>query len=331
MKRKLASVQTIESLELIPKADLIVKAQVMGWSVVVRKDEFKPGDQCVFFEIDSVLPESTEWAEFMRPRGFRVKTCKLRGALSQGLALPMAIVPGAHDVGDDVTEVLGVTKYEPPMPRSQSAAGPFPSSIPKSDEIRVQSALGVLEELRGSPFYISVKCDGTSGTFAKLDDELIVCSRNIALHRGDDHFWKVAEKNRLEEKLPEGFAVQGEVCGPKIQKNRLGLDDHELFIFNVFDIKQERFLDFRDFLAFCHDHELVTVPIERVIEVDDLAEFEISLEHFLELARGEYKGTRNRREGIVVRPTTEINSQALEGSRLSFKVLNNDFLLKDED
>ena len=119
MERKLVSIQRIDAVEPIAGADNIVKARVMGWDVVVKKNEFAPGDPCVFFEIDSVLPDGKPWAEFMRPRGFRVKTVKLRGVLSQGLALPVAILPAggaAAEVGTDVAAALGITKYEAVLP-----------------------------------------------------------------------------------------------------------------------------------------------------------------------------------------------------------------------
>lgn len=92
MERKLVSIQRVERVEPISNADQIVKARVMGWDVVVKKGELAAGDACVFFEIDSVLPDGAPWAEFMRPRGFRVRTVRSRGVLSQGLALPVAIL-----------------------------------------------------------------------------------------------------------------------------------------------------------------------------------------------------------------------------------------------
>ncbi len=325
MNRKLASIQTIDEIRPIEDADRIEQARVMGWTVVTKKDEFRAGDRCVFFEIDAVLPE-VPWAEFMRPRSFRVKTAKLRGVLSQGLALPLDILPlGTWEVGQDVTAALGVVKYEPPAPADPGVAAPFPALIPKTDEIRVQSALEVLDELRGRPYYVTVKIDGMSGTFARLDGDLTVCSRNYVLKEGDSAHWKVARRYALAERLPDGFSVQGEVCGPGVQKNRLGLTDLDLRVFSVFAVQQGRYLDWDDVVAFCVDRGLSTV-----LEVERGERFEHTLATLLELARGKYEGTKNRREGIVVRPLVEGNSDALGGSRLSFKVLNNEFLLKDE-
>jgi len=357
MARKLASIQIIDSLTPIPNADRIEKAQVMGWGVVVKKGEFEVGSKCVFFEVDSVLPDGPDWSEFMRPRNFRVKTCKLRGELSQGLALPITILPETYrvedvkycdscgdevsvdwktinprefEVGTDVTDVLKVDKYIPKPRfgfRAGAALGPFPAMIPKTDETRLQSILPVLEEIKGIPIYWTVKCDGTSGTFAKLNGEFMACSRNLKKKPGDNVYWQIAEKYKLEEFLPEGFAVQGEVCGPGVQKNRLGLEEIDLFVFDVFDIKAGRYMGLDKFRDFCGSH-LKTVPIEQV--VSDPSTIDLSLDAWLERAKGLYEGTNNRREGIVVRAVHPTFSRATSG-RLSFKVLNNEFLLKDED
>src|SRR5689334_6744244 len=138
MERKLVSIQRVDALEPIVGADNIVKARVMGWDVVVKKNAFTPGSPCVFFEIDSVLPDGAPWAEFMRPRGFRLKTVRLRGVLSQGLALPVSILgEGVPEIGTDVRERLGVVKFEAPVPIGAGVAGPFPARVPKTDEIRL--------------------------------------------------------------------------------------------------------------------------------------------------------------------------------------------------
>ncbi len=329
MERKLVSIQVIDSVAPIAGADNIMQARVMGWTVVIKKGELAPGDRCVFFEIDSVLPDGPAWAEFMRPRGFRVRTLKLRGVLSQGLALPVAILNGeVPEVGVDVRDRLGVTKYDPVLPDAREIAGPFPPRVPKTDEIRLQSALGVLDELRGRDFYVTTKLDGTSATYLRGADGLIACSRNWALARGDNHVWRLAERYQLEQRLPLEVAIQGEVCGPGIQKNRLGLDAVDLFVFSVYDVRAGGFLDHTAFLAFCADHGLRTVPVERVVRGADAAAHVHDLDGWLEAARGLYPGTRQHKEGIVIRPLVETPSAVL-GGRLSFKVINNDFLLRE--
>ena len=111
--RSLATIREIANIRPIPGADRIVVAQVDGWECVVQKDEFQVGQRIVYVEVDSQLPERPEF-EFLRERKFRVRTIKLRGQVSQGLVLPMTILPaGDYRLGDDVTELLGITKYDP--------------------------------------------------------------------------------------------------------------------------------------------------------------------------------------------------------------------------
>lgn len=331
MERKLVSIQVVDAIAPIDGADQIEQARVMGWTVVIKKGEFRSGDRCVFFEIDSILPDGAAWAEFMRPRQFRVRTVKLRGVLSQGLALPVDILQGdVPDVGTDVRERLGVTKFEPVLPDTREVAGTFPGRVPKTDEIRLQSALGVLDEIRGKEFYVATKLDGSSATFFRdVDGSFIVASRNWAIAPGSNPLWTVAEKARLAERLPKGYAVQGELCGPGIQKNRLGLGGIDVFMFNVYDVQAGKYLEHQAFLDFCREHALKTVPIERVVRGDDAVQFVHTLDGWLDAARGSYAGTKNRKEGIVIRPLEETYSPTL-GGRLSFKVINNEFLLKDE-
>lgn len=126
------------------------------------------------------------------------------------------------------------------------------------------------------------------------------------------------------------MAIQGELCGPGIQKNRLGLSEIDLFVFTVYDQRAGRYLDYESFLGFCADHGLHTVPVERVVCGADATAYDHSLDGWLAAARGLYAGTKQRKEGIVVRPLVEARSDVL-GGRMSFKVINNDFLLKDED
>src|ERR1043166_657946 len=102
MERKLVSIQSIDAIEPIAGADNIVQARGMGWTVGGKSGDFAVGAPCVFFEIDSVLPDGPAWSEFMRVRGFRVRTIKLRGVLSQGLALPVSIADGQLPQGVDL-------------------------------------------------------------------------------------------------------------------------------------------------------------------------------------------------------------------------------------
>jgi RNA ligase (TIGR02306 family) len=362
--RKLASIQTIDEINLIEGADNIVVASVLGWKVVVRKGEFNPGDTCVYVEIDSLLPIRPEF-EFLRKNcyrkledgteWFRIKTCKLRKQISQGICFPLTILPRkSKDIhsdenftlkddyieDEDVTDILGIIKYDPPV-KGESTSGyirQFPSFIHKTDETRIQSVPDVVWELLGHDVYISTKVDGTSATYYVNGEESGVCSHNFKMDDGDNIYWKIEKELHIIDKLKKiqettfngykNFAIQGEIAGPGIQKNRLKLETCNLFVFNVYCIDTGRHLAYHDFRKFCEEVDLDTVPID-----SDNINFNDQLcpvDTLIEMARGKYLGTTNNREGIVIRPIDEMYSNILRG-RMSFKVVNNDYLMKEEE
>ncbi len=347
MKRKLASVQTISDIQPIEGADRIEVVSVLGWKCVAKKGEFHTGDLCVYFEVDSFLPVCEKF-EFLRNscyknndlmgEGFLLRTQKFRGQISQGLALPLTILPTdaeqcASQIGDDVTEILGVHKWSTPevATGSGTAIGPMPYNIPKTDEIRVQAEPGLIEEFKGVPYYISTKMDGTSVTMYLIDEKFGVCGRNFEYADNEKcPFWKFAHKNEIREKIEDGavtiglknFAIQGEFCGEGIQKNRLKLFTPNWFVFTLIDMDIHRRLGLKDMLKFCEASGLSHVPIEETGEQLPYT----TVAEFIERARGKYESGLHK-EGIVIRPQEPVYSRITEGP-LSMKVINNDFLLK---
>lgn len=330
--RKLASIQKVLDINPIVGADLIEAIQVLGWTMISKKGEFAVGDMCVMFEVDSVLPE-TNWSEFLRSKKFRIKTMKMKGYLSQGLALPLrylGLSPDDYQEGDDVTEFLGVVKHEPPAADEGFSAPnnktPFPDFVPKTDESRVQSAPQLLKLLQGRSYSITVKLDGSSFTATYDKDGVFhVCSRNFSLNRPEDgtldKYWYVTQKYNLESNLRGAtVALQGELCGPKIQKNRLNLAETDLFIFNAYDWEKQRHYSPEELKNLCDYFGLKHVPVE---ESGD--SFAYTAQDLLSKADGAYTGTKNRREGLVIR-----SNDGLE-PRISFKAISNEFLLKEED
>jgi hypothetical protein len=218
--RKLATIQFIKDIVAIPQADAIQKATIQGWEVVVKKDEFKINDACVYCEIDSILPDLPEF-EFLRQSKFRVKTIRLRGQISQGIAFPLSILHGKYKVEEDydVTELLGVKKWEPyqdqvkgqkqkakfvfpdwfpiflrrflvkKMPKvadlvcrilpNTTIARTWPGFFPKTDETRVQVLQNVLSKYVGTKCYITEKVDGSSISIYYNGGKFGVCSRNL--------------------------------------------------------------------------------------------------------------------------------------------------------
>ena len=347
IKRKLATIQIIKEVQPIEKADAIEKVRVKDWWAVVKRDTFKEGDLCVFFEIDSLLPLSNPAFDFLAKgtksktmtikgkeyTGYRLKTIRLRKQISQGLALPLKEFfdnPAEYKVDQEVSEILGIVKYEPPVPANLAgkAKGFFPGFLRKTNEERIQNCADLLEKHKNETFYITEKLDGSSATFYKKNDELGVCSRNLELlETKENTLWKIANENDLKETLPNDFAIQGEVVGEGIQKNPLKIKGQKLFVFNVYNIKDGRYLDFEEFVKFCEKIGVDTVPI-----IDSAYILNNSVEELLEIADGKSKllNTANR-EGLVFRPIIESEDE-INGSisRLSFKVVSNKYLLKEK-
>ena len=161
--RKMASIKEIISISPIPDSDNIDLARIDGWQSVVKKGQFQAGEKVIFCEPDSLLPEKPEF-EFMRSKHFKIKTCKLRGVISQGICFPLDMLPtGSYDVDQDVSEILGITKYEPPVPvqlRGRMRCPIFRLAVPKTDEMRVQNIPDVLERHKGEVFNVTEKIDG---------------------------------------------------------------------------------------------------------------------------------------------------------------------------
>ena len=334
--RKLATIQKIKDLQPIAGADRIERATVLGWHVVVKKGDFQVGDYCVYCEIDSLLPEKPEF-EFLRPRKFRIKTVRLRKQISQGIAFPTSILDDYEDVeikeGADVTDLIGVKKYEPPIPITMggNVKGAFPGFIPKTDEIRIQSVPDVLtrSENRGKRCYVTEKIDGTSATYYLKDGEFGVCSRNLELRESEKNIhWIAARQYDLAARLRglnQNIAIQVEIIGPKIQKNKYALAKPQLMVFNVFDINRYEFLSYEDFVSFTETLKLETVPILR----DDYVLGQDDVDSLVRMSEGKsVVNPKILREGIVIRSVVETRDPEI--GRLSFKVINPLFLLKFE-
>jgi len=214
MERKLATIQKILEVHPIINADNLERAVIRGWNVVVKKGEFREGDLCVYCEIDSLMPERPEF-EFLANKKYRIKTTKFRGQVSQGIAFPLTILPmsvswletpdgltiepfpgaGFFDpIGVDVTEVLGITKYEEPIPAclGGTAKGRFPSHSIKTDEERIQNLKDEFENYKQHIWIATEKLDGTSATYFIKDEEFGVASRNLELLENETNsFWTV--------------------------------------------------------------------------------------------------------------------------------------------
>ena len=346
--RKLASIQRIWKIEPIEGADRIELAFVLGWQCVVNKGQFQPMDLAVYFEIDSFLPIREEF-EFMRAssyrkmdimgEGFRLRTMKFRGQISQGLLLPVTQfpeIPADTEIGADVSELLGVRKWEieEKATTGGTVIGTLPIDVPHTDETRVQAEPELIQEFAGLEYYISTKMDGSSHSVSLDDDGFHVTGHNYEYKDdGSSAFYELVKKLDVENKMRKFYAenslhlftIQGELCAPGIQQNRLKLTKPEWYVFTIREDGKR--VGLTRMQEICKELELQTVPIE---EVDtDLPAKYPTVEALLERADGEYpKG--GKKEGIVIRPTEPVYSERISAS-LSTKVVSNKYLLKNEN
>ena len=265
MERKLVSIRTIERILPIVGADRIELAVIGAWRTIVPKDVYKSGDKVLYFEIDSFIPNDNAILapfidENMRARthknfngceGILIRTIKLRGEYSQGWILPLEGFKNLNlEEGKDLSEVLGVLKYEliNTSVRDVRQKGVFPPFFPKTDCERIQNlALEDLKLIIDQKVELTYKYDGTSFSNFYNNGETGICSRNMELKVDhSDVFTKVAFGDKIKdycERNGKNLAFQGELVGPNIQKNKMGLLKPEVFIFNIYDIDEHCYLE----------------------------------------------------------------------------------------
>lgn len=322
MPEKLVYIGKIVCIDDIPGADFIGYATVVcgaggKWRGIVRKADFSSGDLCIVYFPDAQLyPERHSHLPFMKDTNWRVKMRKFKGCPSE--VVITRIMPDTYEslpIGSDVTELDEVTKYYKPIPENMQGIqkGNFPGFIPKTDEPNYQGIPETVQKLFNRPYFITEKLDGTSSTAYKYKGEFGVCSRNLELLCDEKNgYWEIAIRYDLENKLPDGYAIQWETCGPKIQNNPLGLEKIDGFAFNVYHIHKHRYLEFHEFLSFCRDIEFPTVKI-----LETGVKFDKNVDG---LGEGTYSNGK-KREGVVVRSAFN-TEESLGLSPISFKVIN---------
>ncbi len=360
---------SIDSVEKHPNADRLDLANIKGWQCVIGKDTFKGGDLAVYFPIDSILPPELEVKLFpieskIKLTKSRIRTIKIRGAISQGLLIPVDdLLPiiGAPDTGswlpgDELTQTLGVTKYEPPV--SSGPGGGVQATSPK----------------RTNPFFYKYTDIENFKNYPKLfdDEEVIVAHEKIhgtnfragwvpfhaytlwekfkALIRVNPK-WKfvygshrvqlqdkflytgfydkniyseAVKKYNLEELLLPGEVLYGEIYGSHVQKKyTYGLVEGERKLV-IFDAKVgDKYLDFPDLQIFCESRGLTMPPLVYIgphpgkDTLKGLSEGPSFLDP-----------SQKVREGIVIRP---VRDKLCYIGRKILKFKSDLFLLKAED
>ncbi|MEK6879636.1 MAG: RNA ligase family protein [Nanoarchaeota archaeon] len=235
MSEKLAVVKRVISVKQHPNADFLDLVQVGNYNCIVKKNDFKVGDLVVFISPDSVLPD-TEWAKFYKSKSNRVKAIKLRGQWSFGIVESfenLGLDKNNFQENDDLTEILGIIHYEPPIPQELNAKGNLPFGIPKTDEERYQN----LELVPfGEVVDVTRKMDGSNISFyCKLNSEnnpdkgfceTGVCGRTLEYKLDSvNNYTQIEKKYNVLSKLREfclknsvSLCLRGEMTGQGIQK-----------------------------------------------------------------------------------------------------------------
>jgi RNA ligase (TIGR02306 family) len=346
MPRNLATIQRIDNIRPIDNADSIEIATIKGWRVVVKKGQFKIGDPAIYFEIDSLMPLTPQFEFLTRGSsvkttnidgieysGIVLKTKRLRGVVSQGLALPFSEYP--HSIipvmGMDVSGTFNIVKYEAPIPAEMQGEvkGGLPIHVPKTDAERIQNCTSVLYRYGNIYFDFIEKLDGMSMTVAyKTNQGFSICGRNYEFKTSvNNSLTRMAKHLDLENKLSglnfDSVVVQGELIGPGIQGNKYKLTEAEFRIFNI--VINDNILPYNNLKNFCKDLDLlVCAAVKLNCKLG-------TLEELLEGANFKSKLNENTNaEGFVVRPHNGPITDPNLGN-LSLKIISNKFLLKYDE
>jgi RNA ligase (TIGR02306 family) len=339
METKLATIQKIHSIQPHPNAEVtrLEVGKVKEWPVVVPKGEFKNGDLVIFITIDSIVPNTNPYFAFMERQKYRVWNARFKGVPSQGLVCPLSLInnivdstTGGWKEGDDVSKILGITKYEKTIDAliSGDIKRGFPTNlISITDEDNLLNYPEALNELDGKEIYITKKMDGASSTIINDGGVIRVCSRRFEQKEGTG-FWKIFEKYDLPNKLKlmgKSLSIQAECCGGKIQGNPLGLTESAIFVFNVKETDTVKWYGKDEISNLCKD---LSIPMVEIIKTFVWNNSENTISELQELANSVIYKTATGKvrvgEGIVIRPSIPFYSNIL-GKLWSAKIINQNY------
>jgi len=313
----------------------IVKIRGQMWECVAAKGQFSSGDLAIYFPVDSVLPEGlVQKLGIEKMYHKRLRTVKLRGRISQGLVAPLSVLPEYGKDGDgllvdgpipegfNVTEILGITKYEVPIPIHMAGKQmpDDPSFFRYTDIENIKRFPDALEPQEWVA--VTEKIHGTNARAAKVDGKLLVGSHRLNLVEAEGNlYWRAAKAMGLREKLQEGEQVFFEVYGSKVQRLTYGKKPGEI-AFGIFDVvKDKKYLDFLEFQEFLEARELgsMVVPLIATAQwTPDIARHSTG---------NSIIAPDQIREGVVIKPMKERYSEKLQG-RCIVKAINDEYLAK---
>lgn len=331
MSSLLVEIVKINDVKLHPDADILEIAKVKGWECIVRKGEFKRDQTAIYIPIDSVLPK--ELSDMIGVTNYlkngRVRTVKLRGIYSQGLLVNQTVLSRDSEisnlkVGDNVADILGITKYEPPIPITFNGKQrkDDPRFYRYTDIENIKNFPGILRE-RNEEVVITEKIHGSNFRAGIINNEIMVGSHNCNFEEDDNNlYWQIAKKSGTIEtllglkKYMENVRFYGEIYGKGVQKLHYDRNDKTILFYDI--MYKDKYMNYDDFLDFCKSHYILTVPeLFRGIWNVEL----------MKLAEGPSTIAKHVKEGIVIKPVRERYDRKV--GRVVLKHLNPSYLLKD--
>lgn len=346
--RKLATRRVVSDVRPIEGADNIELCILDGWQVVTKKGDFQPQDNCIYFEIDAAFKAESLIGRSLDParltnlytddgqqfQGFRIRTIKLRGQISQGYILPLSYFDGLNlDLqADDLAQVLEVYKFEKPVQADNGhmpVRGAFPGHLQKTEQERIQNLIAEAYQIyldNHLSFEVSYKLDGTSMTVSRFDQDEHVCSRNLSylLDQPVDTAPMLRLGKAVLGRVAGDFTVQGELIGPGIQGNFEKVAQPAFYMFSLFDPKTYRYLPPQETRAFAAAHGIQHAPVlHESITLQQLFGAGLDQDGLLKALLAYADGASGLkgayREGLVYKA---------EQTGFSFKTISNRYLLK---
>ena len=327
-------------IEPHPDANAIEVCLIGDYQSVVAKGQFKTGDLVAYIPEASILPDNLieemgMTGKLAGKEANRITPLRLRGVVSQGIIYPM---PNARE-GDNVTEVLGITKYTPPIPNYMQgqvyhAEGhtihydienvkKYPEILQHGEEVVFTEKLhGTQCQMgyhQGQPI-ITSKLYGAHGQVLYNNDEN---KGNIYVQIFNKHAHSLASLAEDLKSHPDGpentFYLIGEIYGRGVQD--LGYDSKDK-MFRIFDVylgtpRLGRFLDYDEMTELLKD-TFDTVPL--------VYRGPYTKETLLEHTQGQSLIATHNREGIVVKPIRE--RQTMRPGRVILKSVSDRHLLR---
>jgi RNA ligase (TIGR02306 family) len=323
----------IGKIEPHANADRLAITRIWGWQCCIGKDDFKEGDLAIYIPPDYLVPISNPSFAFLKREDGkpqeRIRVRRFKGALSQGLLIPVPPELLDRSVGANVIAELGIERYEPPLPMSSGGlfvGGPSGLYCPKFDVECYQRYFQMFTA--GEPVVITEKIHGANARYTYAQDKdgewkQFCGSRTNWLAEDDKNYWWMAfhRNPAIGEWCKEHptLILYGEVFG-QVQKLKYGAKRNDVFFAAFAVLKQNQWLDFDEAYA-------MVTPKVAWVPLLYKGPFDAKIALSLSEGRSTWPGADHVREGCVIIPEKERNDAEI--GRVMLKIVSDSYLEKD--